>query len=72
MFRAQAAQAEKSSPTEEPAGILPSGIFPAIPVVRQVFMSKLPQLTLLSPENGLLGRGKGNYTVKLKSEHIFL
>ena len=50
MFRAQAAQAEKSSPTEEPAGILPSGIFPAIPVVRQVFMSKLPQLTLLSPE----------------------
>ena len=49
MFRAQAAQAEKSSPTEDPAGILPSGIFPAMPVVRHVFMSKLPQLTLARP-----------------------
>jgi hypothetical protein len=48
-FRAQDAQAEKSSPTAAPSGILPSGIFPAMPVVRQVFMSLLPQLTLLRP-----------------------
>ena len=49
MFRAQDAQAEKSSPTAAPSGILPSGIFPAMPVVRQVFMSLLPQFTLLRP-----------------------
>ena len=61
MFRAQDAQAEKSSPTAAPSGILPSGIFPAMPVVRHVSMSLLPQLTLLRPWQPFLRILQGFY-----------